>query len=340
MKSLIISLTALLVSLAVTCFAGNVKPKVDRGTGVIGTITNGEVLVDSHGHAYSTGGVSVVSWGMIVGAISNQIDLWTYLTIGSNSWVWIMDNSNHIYYLYSKTGLWNQSAIDSSYTTNWIATNGSLYAISVLQNRTQRWDEAYVFINNNSNGLKYLMSRSNLWDEVYAYINGNSNGLDYVLSQTNRWNASITNEALWIAWATMDRTNGIDYMLIRTSVWDGVSIYINSNSNGLDYVLGRTNRWDASITNGQSGLDVSSPSAFTNSVNAVITNRVLYFTVDTTSSNYTVSLPDPYGTAYVYYKPIALNSLLISYGSSTSTVAGIAVAKCYPVSSTNWIVEW
>lgn len=67
-------------------FGGNVKPKVDKGPGIIATITNGEILVNAAGVPYSAGGAA--TWGGISGSLTNQTDAYSAIVAASNAATW------------------------------------------------------------------------------------------------------------------------------------------------------------------------------------------------------------------------------------------------------------
>jgi len=157
---------SLLLFCSVWAIAGNVKPKIEVSPGFTRTIEIGDILVDANGNTYSTGGS----------------------TDGSNAWLWVQLNSNSIYYLYSRSNLWDL-------TSNWVGNNSN-----TLQNGTQKWDIAYYWVQSNSNDFSYVLSRTNVWD--YIFENGLTNGAAGTWTNLSQYFNDIgfrTNEPLWEA---------------------------------------------------------------------------------------------------------------------------------------------
>ena len=137
---------------------------------------------------------NVVSTDGFIGITQDNHNVWltldtNVLNAATNSWDWITANSNSIYYMYSRTSLWDQAAVDASLWTNWFATNAIL---SYVYAHTQGWDDAWSWVQSNSNIIDYVEAHSNEWDDAWAWVTGNSNDFDYVQARSNAWDEAYT----------------------------------------------------------------------------------------------------------------------------------------------------
>lgn len=203
---------------------------------VVGTLTLGGSTL--------TNWPTSAAWGLITGNITNQTDLWGYLS-------WVQSNTNNM----TVNGGFQttNSPHTANYLQNYQSVTGLIATLAPVPanvafttsnntfsaGTTQSMAMATV-TNNATTGTQVvnyqtvtnLLANSNNWNNAWAWVTGNSGDVAYVFSRTNRWNASLTNETdpAFVAWI------------------NGVNIAVGSNS--VAYSFGTAIGQEAEVSTG------------------------------------------------------------------------------------------